>query len=274
MNKFGFKLEDTIKVEVMADSKPRNSDMEQFLKKADLDLSKIIGFYGSSEESSFFVKFCKGNNMADSIQKMRSTPMRVDGLLCKFKLILMEHFDTTIVLKNLPFEVSDEDMVKYIEKYGTVKNIMWQKTKLKSGHEIYNGIRTIQMQLSKIIPPYIYVMGVRVNATFKYQRDMCYSCMSIQHHRNACSSRKSGVNDSVTISDDKLHIQMEETVELKDDSVLVEQSSVVSTTVVKKRKNQRTKRSTMFLNKLNLTRYMRRELRRLTNNGREAISVH
>lgn len=244
MNKFGFKLENTIKVEILADERPRSGDIERFLEDSGVDVSKIVGFYDSSEDNSFFVKFIEGSDMVDSVQKMHSVTMRVNGLLCEVKSLLMEHFETTLVLRNLPFEVSDEIMVKYLEKYGTVRNVTWQKTKLKSGHEIYNGIRTIQMQISKIVPPYIYVMGVRVNATFKYQRDMCYSCMSIQHHRNACSSRQNVSNISDNIIDDKLQTQTEDTVSPKDSLVCVVESLVDSVTVERKKKKQKKKNRT------------------------------
>lgn len=235
MNNFGFKIENTVKVEILADIKANDCEIEQFFMEADLDFNGIIGFYGSSNENAFYVKFTDDTNMAESVTKLDSmSTITIKGKKCGLKVVLMEFFETTVSVRNLPFEVSNEILCRSFEKYGKINNISWEKIKSKAGNEIFNGVRKIQIHLTKVPPPYIYVMGIKVNVTFRFQRDMCYSCMSIEHHRDACSSR---TESALSISDNKV-----DNVQTEDDQIYDNSVSVDDTGVKKRRKQKRKKK--------------------------------
>lgn len=48
--------------------------------------------------------------------------------------------------------------------------IKWSKVKFQDDIEIYDGMRIITIEIKTVIPPYIYILNVKVRAFFKHQQ--------------------------------------------------------------------------------------------------------
>jgi len=182
-------VENTVKIEYFAEEKPNNKEIINFLKEIEVNLNGILGFYGSETEKAFFVKFAERNELnkfCDYINT-RNMNMIIRKHVHDVKATIMDSFLTDVYIYGLPFEVSDEIVVKKLSRYGKVVKIIWNKCNIKDDVEIYDGIRIITMEIRNVIPPYVYILDVKTRAYFKYQKDMCYRCMSIAHYRNKCN---------------------------------------------------------------------------------------
>lgn len=189
MNSFCFKVINTLKVEYSCKERPSESEIITFLKESDVNLRHIVGFYGSETEDAFFVKFDDNHVLQSGLISINTKAnITVKDNVYDVRAVLIASFVADVYLHNIPFEISNEELSKKLSKYGKVQKIEWQKCKIEEDLAIYNGIRIATMEINEVIPPYVYIFDVKVRAFFKYQKDMCYKCSCIAHHRNTCTT--------------------------------------------------------------------------------------
>lgn len=187
---FCFKVFNTIRVEYLSKMKPGNDEIVRLLKELEFDAEGIFGFYGSETENAFFIKYVNSEelqNYCDAINDKKF--MIIDNVKCEVTAAILGTFLTEVYLHSLPFEVSDQEIERKLQKYGRIKEIKWQKCETDKDFDVFNGTRIITMQLNKVIPPYVFIRDVKVRAYYKYQREMCYKCLCITtHYRNCCNT--------------------------------------------------------------------------------------
>lgn len=204
MKNYSFKLENTLKVEIVSKNGPSDSEILKYLIDAGLDLGNVIGFHKSNEDLSFFIKFVNGEVLRIGMELLSLYGrMEIKGITCFTNISILDGFLANIFLQHIPFEIPDEVILQKLSKYGTVLSIKWQKLSLDSNNEIYNGIREVEMRLNKVVPPYISILDMKVRAFFYNQKLMCYHCCAISHHRKDCTMRekKSSSTCSANIED-------------------------------------------------------------------------
>ena len=206
MSNFKFKIENTLKIEFNTAEKPTSVEIVNFMKENHVKLKEILGFYGSETENCFFVKFLERKELLRSLDLINSESvnMIIKGRKFNVKATFSNSFSAKVFISGLPFEVHDDEVVKKLSKYGKVNEIIWQKHKIDTDINIYKGIRIISMEITDVIPPYIHIFDVKVRAFFKHQKDMCYNCLSITHHRSSCTVQKiTSTNDEFVNTEKK-----------------------------------------------------------------------
>lgn len=202
MNGFCFKVENTVKVALKTDIKPSDEEIDDFLAGSGIDYSKVMGFYRSSKEDGFFIKFDDGDIDLHQFTKLLngSNGIRVNNDLHKVISSIIGEIITNFQVHNLPFEISDEIVREELQRYGTVQEISWHKFLSKRGIEIFNGVRNVQMQLQMPVPTRLNIMDVDARITHKYQDRICDQCMSITHGNNECIRKMDEIVPQVIIS--------------------------------------------------------------------------
>lgn len=203
MSGFCFKVENTVKCGLKADLKPSDEEIDDFLLGSGIDYSKVLGFYRSSKEDGFFVKFDDGDDIdLHQFTKLLngSDGIRVNGDLHKVISSIFGEIITNFQIHNLPFEISDAIVREELQRYGTVQEISWHKFLSKRGIEIFNGVRNVQMQLQMPIPTRLNIMDVDARITHKYQDRICDECMAITHGNNECIRKMDEIVPQVIIS--------------------------------------------------------------------------
>lgn len=202
MSGFCFKVENTVKAELKTNLKPSDDEIDDFLTGSGLDLTKVMGFYQSSKEDGFFLKFCEGNGDLHQFTKLlnSSKGINIKGQNHKVITSIIGEIITCFQIHNLPFEISDDILREELHKYGTVQEIIWQKHKSKKGHEMFNGVRSVRMQLQTPVPTTLNVMDIDARITHKYQDRICDQCMAITHGNNECISKMDEMVPQVIIS--------------------------------------------------------------------------
>lgn len=188
MDGFCFKVINTVKIEINGKRLPKDHEIVGFLKNSEIKTSDIIGFYRSFNENAFFVKFADQVNLDEYTEQLNNTKnICIDGELFSATTKKFGSIITEIHLQNLPFEISDELVSNKMSKYGDILEIKWQKYEISDNQFIYNGVRSVTMKLDKFVPPVIYMMDIKVRASYKFQHEMCYQCLSLDHNKQSCS---------------------------------------------------------------------------------------
>lgn len=192
MSGFCFKVENTVKAELKSNLKPSDDEIDDFLTGSGLDLTKVMGFYRSSKDDIFFIKFRDTNDNLHQFTKLlnSSKGININGEIHKVITSIIGEIITNFQIHNLPFEISDDIVREELQRYGTVQEINWQMFKSKRGIEIFNGVRNVRMQLQTPVPTTLNIMDVDARITHKYQDKICDQCMAITHGNNECISSK------------------------------------------------------------------------------------
>lgn len=202
---FNFRVINTLRVEYSSNNKPGNEEIIIFLKELDVNLKSLYGFYGSETEKMFLIKFNDAKDLSICNNGINDKKfMLINQEKCVVKSSILDTFEIDIYLHNLPFEVPDEDVLNKLSNYGKVKRIVWQKSKISEDLSVYNGIRICTIEINKVIPPYIYIRSVKIRAYYQYQKDMCYKCMCLTHHRSCCTeinSHNHNINRDIQVEE-------------------------------------------------------------------------
>jgi hypothetical protein len=105
-----------------------------------------------------------------------------------------------IRVANLPPEVKDNALKKVLAPYGTVLGISEEKWARTYRYVVANGIRQVEIMLTKHVPSHIYVEGYRVLASYDRQPTTCYGCGEVGHLYPTCPTRhthKLGTTDAL-----------------------------------------------------------------------------
>lgn len=95
-------------------------------------------------------------------------------------------------VKNLPSEVTDADLAKALQKYGSVGGIKWERYGPRSEFEgVLSGVRLVKMNLKvENVPSYVRVAGEEAYVKYSGQKETCRSCGRAGHIRKSCPGRE------------------------------------------------------------------------------------
>ena len=98
-----------------------------------------------------------------------------------------------IRIANLPPEIPDEILRDALKPYGKVLDISIESWSKAYRYQVSNGIRIIQIVMSKHAPSNLTVAGNRVILSYEGQPLTCYGCGNEGHIFSACPTRKGPV---------------------------------------------------------------------------------
>lgn len=205
MDSFSFMLVSTVKVKYSSLERPKDSEIVHFMEESGIDAKEIIGFFRTNNESAFYIKFIDNACVRKSVERLKSTKYICIGeRTYSTETSIVDSFTVVVQLHNLPYEISDDIVRQRLSKYEKVLDITWEEVKMNNGHNIFNGVRLVKMELSNTIPPFIYILDIKIRTYYKNQQYMCYKCNSFEHHRESCDkvTRKSmSMQSTSTIKD-------------------------------------------------------------------------
>jgi hypothetical protein len=95
-----------------------------------------------------------------------------------------------IRVANLPPQVLDDTLLATLAPFGQVLNIqngMWVRT---YPYTVANGVRQVNMMLTKHVPSHLVIAGQRVLISYDGQPTNCYGCGDTGHLFPTCPSRQ------------------------------------------------------------------------------------
>lgn len=184
----------TIKVTFQAEHpRPRAHQIEEFIRE-DLRLKpqEVIGINFSITGSNVYIKMTSEAACADVVRQ------HAQGL--KFKHsdghigeVTVDHAGfglRTLRIFELPFEVPQDVVVEAFRPYGKVLGHLAEKWQTFTTYQVLNGVRQIKIELSKHVPSYLMIGGVRAIVMYDGQPRTCAGCGQEGHVRSDCLRRR------------------------------------------------------------------------------------
>ena len=94
-----------------------------------------------------------------------------------------------IRVANLPPEIHDEILREALKPYGKILGVSGENWSKAYRYQVSNGIRNVQIVLSKHVPANLTVAGHRVILSYEGQPISCYSCGDEGHVASTCPTR-------------------------------------------------------------------------------------
>lgn len=89
----------------------------------------------------------------------------------------------------LPPEVPDREVAEFLKKFGVVKRIVHEKRSMASGFSCFSGTRGIYMDVTKEIPPQVYICNYRSRVYYSGMQEKCFICKATDHLKPDCPRR-------------------------------------------------------------------------------------
>lgn len=91
----------------------------------------------------------------------------------------------------LPPEVPDREVAEFFKKFGVVKKIVHEKRSLASGFNCLSGTRGIYIDVTREIPPQVYICNYRSRVYYSGMQEKCFICKATNHLKPDCPRRVS-----------------------------------------------------------------------------------
>lgn len=184
----------TIKVTFQADlPRPRAFEVEQFIRE-DLRLrpQDVIGIHFSITGSIVYIKMTT-EALCTEVAQRHGTGLKFKHSDGHIGAVTVEHVGfglRTLRVFELPFEVPKETVTAAFEPYGKVVGHVAEKWQTFSTYQVLNGVRQIQIELTKHVPSYLMIGGVRAIVMYEGQPRTCAGCGQEGHVRSECMHRR------------------------------------------------------------------------------------
>lgn len=184
----------TIKVTFAPEhARPRAYEVEQFIRD-DLRLNprEVIGIHFSITGNVVYIKMTSEEVCADVVRQHAQGHKfkHSDGHIGD---VMVDHAGfglRTIRVFELPFEVPQDVVVEAFRPYGKVVGHLAEKWQTFTTYQVLNGVRQIKIELSKHVPSYLMIGGVRAIIMYDGQPRTCSGCGQEGHVRSDCLRRR------------------------------------------------------------------------------------
>ena len=95
-----------------------------------------------------------------------------------------------IRVANLPPEIHDDILGEALRSYGKILGVSGETWPKAYRYQVSNGIRNVQIVLTKHIPPNLTIAGHKVILTYDGQPQFCYGCGEEGHVAATCPKRQ------------------------------------------------------------------------------------
>lgn len=184
----------TLKVSFTAEhARPRAHEVETFIREElRLDPRDVIGIHFSITSSVVYIKMTNIEVCQDVIRR-HANGLKFkysDGHVGAVSVELAEYGLRTIRVFELPFEVPQDAVVSALRPYGNVIGYQEEKWQTFTTYHVLNGVRQVKIELSKHIPSYLTIGGVRAIIMYDGQPRTCAGCGQEGHVRSECMQRR------------------------------------------------------------------------------------
>jgi hypothetical protein len=103
-------------------------------------------------------------------------------------------------IANLPPKIHESTLSTHLAPYGEIRTVQEEQWPNFYRYTVANGIRIVNITLSKHIPSYLTIVGHRVLVSYDEQPQTCYGCGDMGHLYQACPKRKTRRESSETLT--------------------------------------------------------------------------
>lgn len=174
---------------------PNDFEIQQWLVSNDIfdGELKVIDFHYHTKHA--LIKFTQKERFEKFIQDFgNSIDYRRNEEIFQIPIIVAGSRRKTIKIRYVPFELETQNIYTALEQYGKIEKISRDETDISKPEHLFQVKReklTIEMTLSKNIPSYITVLGLKLNVSYIGQPKTCAKCDSTNHEAKDCNAPKS-----------------------------------------------------------------------------------
>ncbi len=154
---------------------------------------KVIDFHYHTKHA--LIKFTQKERFEKFLQDFgNSIDYKRNDEVFQIPIIVAGSRRKTIKIRYVPFELEIKNIYTALEQYGKIEKISRDETDIKKPEHLFQVKReklTIEMTLSKNIPSYITVLGLKLNVSYIGQPKTCAKCDSTNHEAKDCNAPKS-----------------------------------------------------------------------------------
>lgn len=224
---------------------PSELEIHRWLRSLDIqdgDL-KVIDFHFHTKH--VVIKFNEQENLENFIEKHgHSVRFDYNGVDHLIPISIAGSRRKAVKVKFIPDEMDLNDITSFLSKYGQIKKTTWEEP-TQFSKDLFKVKReriTVDMVVTRNIPSFITVKGIKLNVNYQGQLKTCSKCGSTTHEANICNATNLNFSSAVKSNNYGGNINHAETWEkaitdLKE--LVIEAENITENNEKKKRKNSK-----------------------------------
>lgn len=192
--------DNTVRIKYPQESaKPTENEIVKFLVKHGIVGDDVSAVYPDVRAKCYFVKFVSNGLAERFIDSAASDNVfEYSNKVTTNVQVYDANEDVKIIrIFEIAPEISDDDIHTAFQEFGTIKQITWEKKTVESGFFFYNGVRVIQINMTKEIPDRILIAGEKKRVNYPGMTEKCFRCNQVGHKRFQCPlSAQSRLNNA------------------------------------------------------------------------------
>lgn len=169
-------------------AKPSETEIVRFLVKHEVTGDDVTAVYPDIRAKCFYVRFASSEKAREFTDKTAvdsvfeySNKVTTNVVVCDAN----EDVKYIRIFEVAP-EITDDEIRDSLKDYGTIKHIVWEKSRPLPGFEIYNGVRGVQLLMQQEVPDLIDIGGEKKRVYYQGMTERCFRCNQAGHKRFEC----------------------------------------------------------------------------------------
>lgn len=172
---------------------PSDKEIFAFFRKRNWAPDTLNAMFRAPREHCVYVKFRSEESMKAALLECPATAVfqYENGESVEVTFATARGDYKYVRIFGLPIEIENKELVSVLSKFGKVHSFTRERYGPDTGYPIFNGVRGIQMELSKEIPAQLYVQHFQVRVAYDGMTNRCFVCKAPDHVKADCPKRSS-----------------------------------------------------------------------------------
>lgn len=174
-----------------ASKPPSDKEIFDFFRKRTWTAETLSAMFRAPREHCVYVKFRSEEEMKKALLMCptNDTFLYENGSEVNVSFATAKGSYRYVRVFGLPIEVDSKHVATVLSKYGKVHHIVRERYNPDTGYPILNGVRGVQMEISKDIPAQIYIDHFQVRVSYEGMPNRCFVCNAPDHVKADCPKR-------------------------------------------------------------------------------------